>query len=137
MSRDVFIFAAGIETRQDDGGQAVFAEDFQPLVIGTAGEVRRAISAVWPATDWTDPTLGRLRTRDYGIEIGLGREAEINQIMVMCHGVPDRALGALRQATDWQMFDTATGGWMREVADVETGTRAFRGFLSRILGRRP
>lgn len=94
--------------------------------LGSADEVRAAISAIHPATDWSDPAWGVLERDEWSIELNAG-DAPVTQ-SIMLHvrggGDPIPAIAAICRRTGWVAQDLSTG----EPLDVADGARSWQAF---------
>lgn len=76
MSWDVFLHKFTRQFRTI----AEIPRDEQPLSLGSLSEVRAAVSAVFPGTDWSDPAWG-IFDGEYGsVEFNLGRDDSVRSL---------------------------------------------------------
>jgi hypothetical protein len=84
--------------------------DFEEPPMGTAAEVRAAISRSFPETDWTDAAWGIVDGGPFAIEFNLGTDAVVTSFGVHVHGSGDpvRPLLAMCVANAWRALDVQT-----------------------------
>lgn len=86
--------------------EALEAEDFKPLPMGTAEDVRKCISAQWPQTDWDDPDWGSYESNRLSIEFNLGNGI-INDLMLHIRGSgdPTPSIVSVCRQNGWTAMD--------------------------------
>ena len=112
MSWDIYI----IKFDGEPSSEALEAEGFKPLPMGTAEDVRECISSQWPQTDWDDPEWGSYEADGYSIEFNLG-SGIIDGLMLHIRGSgnPIPSVVRLCQQNSWTAIDGDT--FLDEVSD--------------------
>ncbi|SEN96353.1 hypothetical protein [Palleronia pelagia] len=135
MSWDLIVFAAGTPTTTGPSGAAHLPDDFEPTAIGTAAELRRVISDIFPATDWSNPGLGVLDRDGFSFEIALESDGPVTSFTIFTRGDATGAAGLLRDRTGWQMIETGGGSWLGEAQAAEAGRAKAADYLTDAAGR--
>ena len=123
MSSDVIIFNSKIAIQNIDD----LPEDFVGSEMGTADEIRRNINAVFPGTDWSDPSWGIFDGDGFSIEFNIGNEAITTDLMlhVRGNGDPVTPIVKLCRAYSWKGLDTSTGELLNADNPSSKGWRSF------------
>ncbi|SHJ44431.1 hypothetical protein SAMN04488012_109114 [Palleronia salina] len=135
MSWDLIVFAADTSTTTGPSGAAHLPDDFEPTVIGTAADVRRVISEIFPDADWRDPGLGTLDGDGFSFEIALEPEGPVASFTIVTRGDATGAAVLLKDRTGWQMIETGGGSWLGEAQAAEAGRAKAAGYLADAAGR--
>lgn len=137
MSWDLFVFSAETAMGAGPAGEAVFADDFQPMPIGPLRQVRSDLSAVFPAIDWTEPGWGSLDAEGYSLEFSLGAEDPCLTLMIHARGAATPAILKLIDATGWHVLDMSSGKWINLSSDPDAGRQLFEAYLQSVLPSPP
>ena len=109
MSWDVYVLKFDGKPSVD----AMLAEGFSPLPLGTSEEVRRKISASFPAVDWTTPAWGDLDEAGYSIEFPiLGEPIDSLILIVRGGGNPVPAITRFCSVNGWSAYDMGAGDFL-------------------------
>jgi|GEM_PF-5236530 len=135
MSWDLIVFAADTPTTTGPSGAAHLPDDFEPTVIGTASDVRRVISEIFPATDWRDPGSGTLDGNGFSFEIALEPAGPVTSFTIITRGDATDAAVMLRDRTGWQMIETGGGTWLGKARAAEAGRAKAAAYLTDAVGR--
>lgn len=100
--------------------------------MGTPADLRKQISAALPATDWSDPSWGRLDSPDAWLEFNLGNDEDCTSLTIHARGNAYPFLSTLMSATGWRALDTGSGKWALDTEDLRGGQSLFHKFLESI-----
>lgn len=102
--------------------------------LGPAPDVRAAITAIHPATDWSDPAWGVLEYDEWSIEFNAGDAPILQSIMLHVRGGGDPipAIVAICKGTGWVAQDLSTGEPL-DAADGGRSWTAFQAFRDQIV----
>jgi len=130
MSWDVMIFRLRHAPRSPDD----LAED-NLLPLGPAAQVREAISAALPATDWSDPTWGDYVGDGFSIEFNVGDDDPIENIMLHVRGGGDAISTILKFVVpnNWHARDDSSGCFLDPAAPSDAGWVGFQEFRDEVI----
>ena len=102
MSWDVYI----LKFEGQPSLEKMDADDFKPLPMGSAEEVRERISVQWPGTDWSDPEWGYYEIDGCSIEFNL-ESGTIEDLMLHIRGGgnPVPSIVAFCRENGWTAID--------------------------------
>ena len=111
-----------------------FPEDHVPDPLGTAEEVREAISRVLPNVDWSDPEVGVYFDADLSLEFNVREEPTVH-LMIHVRGSGD-ALGVLvrlAMPNQWSLVDCSTGKFLDLANPSPESWQGFQDFRDSLL----
>ncbi len=111
--------------------------NFATDLMGSAEEIRAAISMVLPSVDWSDPSWGVYDGDGFSFEFCLGRKPliEFFSILVRGSGNPIALLLELASRNAWYMMDIQTPEWLHHSPDVSASWRSFQEWRDRAIKR--
>ena len=111
-------------------------QDYKPLVIGDASDVRERLSAYLPGIDWSDPTWGMYEGEGFTIEFNMGNNEEIDGFMLHVRGGGDAiaAIMSFTQPNNWSALDTSLGDYLDPDNPDQSGWTGFQKYRDRIIG---
>jgi hypothetical protein len=126
MSWDVMVFNFG--EKPPVSPAAMKETDVQPL--GPADQVRSHLARLLPGLDWSDPSWGLYRSKDFCIEFNTGEVDSIGHMMLHVHGGGDpiTAIMAFTRALGWWALDCSTMKYLDPEQPSQAGWEAFQRF---------
>ena len=136
MSWDVSIFAADSTPPPVEE----MPDDWRGVSLGSAEEVRSAITKCLGSVDWSDPTWGQYEGEGFSFEFNIVRMCEgedTTGFMIHVRGGGDALakLVKLSEATGWYLLDCSQGEWLHHCEDHEAGWKGFQGYRDRVLAK--
>jgi hypothetical protein len=131
MSWDVSIqkFSRSYESISDIG------DDEKGLPLGPRNVVRRAVSEIFPGTDWTDPAWGVWDSQLGSIEFNVGTDpAESMMLHVRAEAAVASAIAQLCAVNGWQGVDCTSGTFVEKAEHPEEGLLAWTAYRNRVVG---
>ena len=110
-------------------------DDYSPPAIGSADEVRNAISGSFPQTDWSDPLWGICDAEGFALEFSLGEAQPVDSFAVHVHGSGDpvRPLLGMCAAQGWTALDVQTTELLDPAAPDRSSWHRFCEWRDRII----
>lgn len=113
-------------------------EDKKVPSLGRRIEVQHKISALYPATDWTDPSYAHLDNGIYVGHISLG-DSEILDGNFMLHiyggSNPYEFITNLCNKYNWTAYDTTTSEYIDNTNPNKEGWNEFQDFRERVVDK--
>ena len=131
MSWDVSIIKFAIAYR--DVGD--IPSDEVPLELGPRSHVHHCVLAVFPGTDWSDPSWGIWDSDAGSIEFNLGRDEPAKGMMlhVRSRGEVVPAIVRLCLENGWQGIDCSSGEFIEQSADATRGLESWAAYRDHAL----
>lgn len=132
MSWDVMVF----HVREKPQSLADWTEDML-LPLGTAAEVRAAISAALPDVDWSDRTWGLYGGNGFSIEFNVGNDDPIQNVMLHVRGGGDAIRDIMRFVVPngWVAFDCSTSEFLDPINPSDAGWVGFQKYRDKVFKR--
>jgi len=110
--------------------------DEQPLSIGSIENVHRAVSRVFPGTDWADPAWGVWDAPFGSIEFNLGTEDPAMSMMLHVRAGPQVVplIVTLCHVNQWHGIDCSYGDFIEKSVSPEQGLECWATYRGRVLG---
>ena len=114
--------------------EAMDADDFQPLPLGTSEAMRAKISSAFPNVDWSDPAWGSLDESGYSIEFPM-RDGELDGLTLIVRGggCPIPAIARLCHQNGWSAV--ADGELMNFGQPSSVSWDEWQSYRDQVIGR--
>jgi len=134
MSWDVMVYNYDGSPPQDF---ADLPKDHKPDPLGSASNVREAISKQLRGVDWSDCTWGIFKGDGFSIEFNTGEDDPIDSIMLHVRGGGDAITAMLQFAipNKWSLFDCTTGEFIDPENPSEEGWKGFQAFRDKVISQ--
>ncbi len=133
MSWDVMIF------RFDSPPPPIskWPDNFRPVALGEAQEIRNKISHDFPNIDWSDPAWGIFDGKGYSIEFNLQKEGVVEGFMLHVRGGGDPlpTICKLCLIHGWYAFDCSTGYFIDLDHPSREGWTSFQQFRDKVISK--
>ena len=111
-------------------------DDEKGLPLGPREAVHKAVSAVFPTTDWNDPAWGVWRSDFGSIEFNLGKDPAQSMMLHVRAGaevVP--RIVQLCLDNGWQGIDCSSGDFIERTENPEEGLAAWAAYRDHVIGK--
>src|SRR4051794_6278443 len=110
MSWDVMIF--NLRGASPPPIEDLAEGDYGPQ--GPADEVRQRVASLLPGLDWSDPTWGLYEGDGFSIEVNVGDDDPIDNMMLHVRGGGDAisAIARFARPLGWSALDCSTGQFL-------------------------
>ena len=110
-------------------------KDEQPISLGPRCDVQRAINAVFPGTDWSDPSWGQWGSELGSVEFNLGQDDPTTSFMLHVRAKPEivSAIVSLCAQNGWRPLDCSSGDFLDRAEDPEESVRAWLAYRDQII----
>ena len=131
MSWDVSIIKLAV-TYRDVGD---IPNDETPLDLGSRSHVHQCVLAVFPGTDWADPSWGIWGSRAGSIEFNLGRDEPAKGMMLHVRASGEVVPGIVRLCLEngWQGIDCSSGEFIEQSADPTRSLELWSAYRDQIV----
>lgn len=130
MSWDVFLHK--FSRRYSSVNQ--IPQDEQPLPLGSLTEVQRAVSSIFPGTNWADPTWGVYDGAFGSVEFNVGDDNPVRSLAL--HVRADKAvIGGILQLCeriDCQAIDPTDGSFLDQSENPSAGLEKWSRYRDQI-----
>lgn len=111
-------------------------QDERLLVMGSLFDVQAAVSAVFPGTDWSNPSWGVHECQFGSIEFSVGRNDPVEGLMLHVRAGAPVVGGILQlcQRLSCQALDGNEGCFLDRVADPAAGLEKWRAYRDQVVG---
>lgn len=130
MSWDVLVF----HLREKPRSLEELQED-SLLPLGSAEQVRAAISAALRTVDWSDPAWGLYSGDGFSIEFSVGREDPVQSIMLHVRGGGDAIKDIMKVVvpSGWAALDCSTSEFLDPDDPSDAGWVGFQEYRDKML----
>jgi len=110
-------------------------DDAIPVPLGSAVEVRAAISKAFPATDWSDPNWGVFEAPFGSIEFNINSDDPVEGLMMHVRATQEIVppIVDLCRSQGWQAMDMNGECFLEKTEVPEAGLQKWRSYLHQIL----
>ena len=131
MSYDIYV----VKFQQTYANMDEVPADAKNLPLGEPANVRAAISAVFPETDWNDPAWGVWDSRLGGIEFSVGAEDPVNSLALHVRAGEAVMAGIVKLLRDngWHGMDGESPEFIENRPDTGDGLRAWQAFREQVM----
>lgn len=112
-------------------------QDERLLVMGSLLDVQAAVSAVFPGTDWSDPSWGIYECQFGSIEFSVGRNDPVDGLMLHVRAGAPIVGGILQlcQRLSCQAIDCGDGSFLDRAADPAAGLEKWQAYRDQVVGK--
>lgn len=114
---------------------AEIGDDEKGLPLGPRLAVHKAVSAVFPTTDWSDPAWGVWESEFGSIEFSVGRDPA--QSMMLHVRASTKVIPFILQLcveNGWQGLDCSLGDFIEKAENPEEGLATWTTYRDRVVG---
>ena len=108
---------------------AEMPDDWRGVAWGPAADLRAALSAQFPAIDWSDPLWGIYDGAGFSMEFDLGSDDPVEGFVVHMRGGGEAAITAVERLLalpGWYGLDCAAEEWVHHGADLRASWERFQ-----------